>query len=126
MKKEDFENDKVTEDKIPLNKKNLKFILAIITFTVLLNWTVNHAAAFSDVVKWISDLLSPFIIGACIAFIINTILRPIEKLWDKVPEKKRTKLFEKAKRPVCLAFSTLVVFGVVFAFFFIKNSYKII
>lgn len=118
MKKEDFNENKDIEEKIPLNKKTLKFVLAIITFTVLLNWTLNHTSAFSDVIKSVSDLLSPFIIGACFAFIINTILRPIEKLWDRVPKKKRTKLFDKAKRPVCLTFSTLLVFGVVFAILF--------
>lgn len=118
MRKEDFNNNKDTEEKIPLNKKTLTFIFAIITFTVLLNWTVNHAATFSDVVKSVGNLLSPFFIGACIAFIINTVLRPVEKLWDKVPKKKRTKMFDKAKRPVCLAFSALVVFGVVFAVLF--------
>ena len=118
MRKEDFNNNKDTEEKIPLNKKTLTFIFAIITFTVLLNWTVNHAATFSDVVKSVGNLLSPFFVGACIAFIINTVLRPVEKLWDKVPKKKRTKMFDKAKRPVCLAFSALVVFGVVFAVLF--------
>lgn len=118
MKKDDFNENRNTEEKIPLNKKTLKFVLAIITFTVLLNWTLNHTAEFSDVIKSVSGLLSPFIIGACLAFIINTILRPIEKLWDRVPKKKRTKLFDKAKRPVCLTFSTLLVFGVVFAVLF--------
>lgn len=118
MKKDDLNENRNTEEKIPLNKKTLKFILAIITFTVLLNWSINHASAFSEVISGIIDLLSPFIIGACLAFIINTIMRPVEKLWAKVPLKRRTKLFDKAKRPVCLTFSALVVFGAVFAILF--------
>lgn len=118
MKKDDLNENRNTEEKIPLNKKTLKFILVIITFTVLLNWSINHASAFSEVISGIIDLLSPFTIGACLAFIINTIMRPVEKLWEKVPLKRRTKLFDKAKRPVCLTFSALVVFGAVFAILF--------
>lgn len=119
MKKDDFnENKNTEEEKIPLNKKTMKFILIIITFTVLLSWVLNHTSAFSGVISGVLSLLSPFLIGACLAFIINTVLRPLEKLWEKVPEKKRTKLFSKAKRPVCLTFSTLIVFGAVFAILF--------
>lgn len=111
-------NENNNNEKFPFNKKTLKFILIIITFTLVLSWCLNHTDAFKDVISDVLGLFSPFITGACIAFIINTILRPIETLWDKVPEKFRTKHFEKAKRPVCLTFSVLVVFGVVFAILF--------
>lgn len=119
MKKDDFnENKSHEEEKIPLNKKTLKFVLTIITFTLLLSWVLNHTSSFTGILGNILSLLSPFLIGACLAFVINTILKPLEKLWEKVPEKKRTKYFEKAKRPVCLAFSTIIVFGAVFAILF--------
>ncbi len=119
MKKDDFnENKSQEEEKIPLNKKTMKFILTIVTFTLLLSWILNHTSSFTGIIGNILSLLSPFLIGACLAFIINTILKPLEKLWDKVPQKKRTKLFSKAKRPVCLTFSTLIVFGVVFLVLF--------
>ncbi len=119
MKKDDLnENKTPSEPKFEFNKKNIKAILIIITFTVLLSWGVNHAASFAEVIKNILSLLSPFLTGACIAFVINTILSPLEKLWDKVPQKRRTKLFNKAKRPVCLTFSALVVIGVIFAILF--------
>lgn len=119
MKKDDFnENKSHEEEKIPLNKKTLKFVLTIITFTLLLSWVLNHTSSFTGILGNILSLLSPFLIGACLAFVINTILKPLEKLWEKVPEKKRTKYFDKAKRPVCLAFSTIIVFGAVFAILF--------
>ncbi|MBE6756831.1 MAG: AI-2E family transporter [Ruminococcaceae bacterium] len=119
MKKDDFnENKNHEEEKIPLNKKTLKFVLTIITFTLLLSWVLNHTSSFTGILGNILSLLSPFLIGACLAFVINTILKPLEKLWEKVPKKKRTKYFDKAKRPVCLAFSTIIVFGAVFAILF--------
>lgn len=119
MKKDDFnENKNQEEEKIPLNKKTMRFILTIVTFTLLLSWVLNHTSSFTGILGSFLSLLSPFLIGACLAFIINTLLKPLEKLWDKVPQKKRTKLFSKAKRPVCLTFSTLIVFGVVFLVLF--------
>ena len=119
MKKDDLnENKNQEEEKIPLNKKTMKFILTIVTFTLLLSWILNHTSSFTGIIGSILSLLSPFLIGACLAFIINTILKPLEKLWERVPLKKRTKLFSKAKRPVCLIFSTLTVFGVVFLVLF--------
>ncbi len=119
MKKEDLNEKKTNEEgKIPLNRKTMKFILTIVTFTLLLSWVLNHTSSFTGIIGNVFSLLSPFLIGACLAFIINTVLKPLEKLWDKVPEKKRTKLFAKAKRPVCLIFSTLIVFGAVFFILF--------
>lgn len=119
MKKDDFnENPNHESDKIPLNKKTMKFILTIVTFTLLLSWVLNHTSSFTGILEKILSLLSPFLTGACFAFIINTILKPLEKLWEKVPMKRRTKYFDKAKRPVCLTFSTIIVFGAVFAILF--------
>ena len=118
MKNDDLNENKNSGGKIPLNKKTLKFVLIVVTFTLVLSWCLNHSDAFQGVISDILGLFSPFFAGACIAFIINTVLRPIENLWDKVPKKFRTKHFDKAKRPVCLTFSILVVLGTVFAILF--------
>ncbi len=118
MKNDDLNENKNGGGKIPLNKKTLKFVLIVVTFTLVLSWCLNHSDAFQGVISDILGLFSPFFAGACIAFIINTVLRPIENLWDKVPKKFRTKHFDKAKRPVCLTFSILVVLGTVFAILF--------
>lgn len=120
MKREELSEKKENkeEERIPLNKKTMRFILTIVAFGILLNWILNHITDFAGIVDNIYKLTAPFLIGACLAFVVNTVLRPLEKLWEKVPEKKRTRLFDKAKRPVCLTFSTLIVFGAVFAILF--------
>ena len=103
---------------IPVNKKLLRYVLLVITFTFVLFWiATNGDKAFSAIEKVIT-LFSPFLVGLCLAFVINTILVPLEKLWDKIPSKKGIKIKEKLKRPVCLILSTLVVVGVVFAIIF--------
>ena len=119
MKKDDFnDNRQDNEERFTLNKKTVRYVLGVVAFTLVLSWILNHSADFSVLIQKILALFNPFLTGACFAFIINTVLRPLEKLWDKVPDKKRTKLFNKAKRPVCLAMSTFVVFGAVFAVIF--------
>ncbi len=119
MKKDDFnENKNGADERFPLNKKTLKFILIIVSFTLVLSWVLNHTSSFTGILSNILALFSPFLTGACLAFIINTILKPIEKLWEKVPEKRRTKHFDKVKRPLCLTFSAIIVFGAVFSILF--------
>lgn len=115
MKKDDFnENKNSDNEKIPLNGKTMKFFLIIVAFAIFFSWILNHTSSFAGIISSAFSLLSPFLIGACLAFIINTLLKPLEKLWEKVPSEKRTRHFKKAKRPVCLTLSTLIVFGAVF------------
>ncbi len=58
--------------------------------------------------------------GLVIAFLMNIILRPLERLWKKTEPKKRGKsLHAKLMRPVCIVFSLIIIFGVIFAVIFI-------
>ncbi len=96
-----------------LNKEYLKPILFIITFSLVLYYILkNFALVLSLLGKFIS-ILSPFIIGFCIAFIINMALRPIEGLWDRLFETK------KGRRPICLILSLLFVLGIILAIFLV-------
>lgn len=112
------ENDKEQYIIIPFNKKLLKYVFLIITFTFVLFWIATNAEKAIGVIEKIITLFSPFLVGLCLAFIINTILVPFEKIWDKIPSKKGGKVRDKLKRPVCLILSTLIVVGVVFAIIF--------
>ena len=112
------ENDKEQYIIIPFNKKLLKYVFLIITFTFILFWIATNAEKAIGVIEKIITLFSPFLVGLCLAFIINTILVPFEKIWDKIPSKKGGKVRDKLKRPVCLILSTLIVVGVVFAIIF--------
>ena len=103
---------------IPVNKKIMKYVLLIITFTFVMYWAATNTDTLVGMVEKILSLFSPFLIGLCLAFIINTILSPLEKMWDKIWKKRKGKIKDKLKRPVCLVFSTLIVFGVVFAIIF--------
>ena len=119
----DSDTDKQINEKdqyvvIPFNKKFLKYVLLVITFTIFLFWVATNADKAFGAVEKVVTLFSPFLVGLCLAFIINTLLVPFEKIWDKIPSKKGGKVKAKLKRPVCLILSTLIVIGAVFAIIF--------
>lgn len=102
-----------------LSKKTVKRILLIITFTVLLIWAIyNHKLLFKYIGELYS-LISPFVIGLCIAYVVNVIMRPIERLWMKLLSKCKGKWVEKMKCPICLLLSILLVIGIILAVIFI-------
>lgn len=102
-----------------LSKKTVKRILLIITFTVLLIWAIYNHKLLLKYIGELYSLISPFVIGLCIAYVVNVIMRPIERLWMKLLSKCKGKWVEKMKRPICLLLSILLVIGVILAVVFI-------
>ena len=101
--------------KLELNKRSVKRILLIITFTVLLIWGVYNHKQLGEILLGIYSLISPFVIGLCIAYIVNVLLRPVENLWMKLLNKRKGKWPEKLKRPLCLLLTILLVIGIILA-----------
>ena len=100
------------------DKKHLvQLILAIITFTVLLIFVVNHLHIISGFFGMVFSVLLPFLIGCGIAFVLNIPMRGIEQGIFK-NEKNRLYRF---RRPIsmvltyiaALLFIALVLFVVV-------------
>lgn len=100
-----------------LDNKNIKKILLIITFTVLLYGGLQNFSAVKGVAGNILGIIAPFILGLCIAFIINMLMRALEDKWDKIlkakKDKKKGKWNVKLKRPVCLILSIIIILGVI-------------
>lgn len=86
-----------------LNKKNIKTIMLLITFTVALVFAFLNIPFFMGVISKIITLLFPFILGLCIAFVLNV---PMSLFEDKLLKKiKNTKL----KRIISIILSLLLV-----------------
>ena len=81
--------------------------MLIITFTVLLIWAIYNHKLLLKYIGELYSLISPFVIGLCIAYVVNVIMRPIERLWMKLLSKCKGKWVEKMKRPICLLLSIL-------------------
>ncbi|WP_099204165.1 AI-2E family transporter [Scatolibacter rhodanostii] len=70
-----------------LNKDNMKKILFIISFGLILFWVLSHTSVVVSVITNLLTILQPFLLGLSLAFILNVLLRPIEKLWDWIASK---------------------------------------
>ena len=102
-----------------LNKKNIKRILLLVACAIILYWALNNLSTLGKLLGSFFSLFSPLLIGAGIAYVMNLLLKAIERLWDmalkKAPELWRVKL----KRPICLTATMLLFLGIIFAIFFI-------
>lgn len=91
-----------------LSKKNVKTILGIITFGILLFSATQHLSAVGAFLSGIFKIIAPLIVGLCIAFILNIIMSVLEnKVWAFMGRSKKA-FARKMKRPVSLI-STLVL-----------------
>ena len=102
-----------------LNKKNIKRILLLVACSIILYWALNNLSTLGTLLGSSFSLFSPLLIGAGIAYVMNLLLKALERLWDmalkKAPELWRVKL----KRPICLTATILLFLGIIFAIFFI-------
>ena len=62
-----------------IEKKTLTRIFVGVAFCIILYWILNETERVKNVIAVISGILSPFAIGAALAFIINVPMRFFEK-----------------------------------------------
>ena len=90
-----------------LNKNNIKKILGIITFTLVLLALLMNMGAVGSWMVFMWGILFPFVLGGAIAFILNLPMAAIEnRLFSKAKNRKTA-------RPVSLVLSILCVFAVI-------------
>lgn len=102
-----------------LSKKTVRRIMLLITFTVLIIWCVYNHKMLLGYIGDLYSIVSPFVTGLCIAFVVNVLLRPLERLWLRLFANKKGNWVKKLKRPVCLVLSILLVIGIILAVVFI-------
>ncbi len=103
-----------------LNKENIKRIIFIIVISLVIFWGLNHYNIILNGVSYGISILFPFILGLCIAFVVNVILRIVESVWDYIfKNKNNIKTKGSLKRAVCVCISFLFVFSVLFIVIFI-------
>ena len=84
-------------------------LLAVIIFIWVL-WRYEAALAL---LGFFCNLIMPFIIGGCLAFIVNVPLVHVERLWQKLFARFSSDWPQKIKRPVCLIFTLTLIIGIV-------------
>ena len=97
---------------LELNKRNIKRIMLLIAFAALLYWGLNNLSWLSGILSGLLNLLSPLLLGICIAFVLNLMM-------DRALAKWSSPWRGKLKRPVCLTLTMVLFVGIIFAIFFI-------
>lgn len=93
-----------------LSKKTMQRLALLITFTLLLYWALTHTARAVQLVSTVLALITPFLLGACIAYVLNLLLRALERGYDRLLPR-----YVKARRGVCIVLSLLIVLDIVLA-----------
>lgn len=92
-----------------MGRKNLLPLLSIILFIWIL-WRFEAALALMG---FFFNLTMPFIVGCCLAFIINVPLVHIETLWQKSFAHVKSNWPRKLQRSVCLITTIAIIIGIV-------------
>ena len=97
-----------------LDKSTIRYIIGALLLMILFAWALTNLDAVMNFLRKTISLFSPFLIGGGIAFLMNVILNPLERCWNRVCKKAPAKL----ARPLCLALSAILVIGILFAVVF--------
>ena len=77
-------------------------------FAIALIWALWNYSVSLELLGKIYNILLPFIIGGCMAFIVNVLMNQLERIWRRVFKHGVVTRFE---RPVCLVASLVIIFG---------------
>ena len=88
--------------------KNKRSLLIIITCGILFYWGLNHLSVFLGILKQLLGVVSPFLMGGAIAFVLNVPMKNIEKRLLSVFKEKKMLL-----RAVSILASFLLALGIV-------------
>lgn len=115
-----------------LDKQTIKKIIGLISFAILLSWGLKNTEFIKSLIALALGLLQPFLIGGVIAFVVNVPMRALENTCFIKPYQKRLAaqaaakpagkgskvpakppIWYRAKRPLSLILSLLLVIGII-------------
>ena len=80
----------------------------LLAFAIVLIWALWNYNASLHLLGGLYHMLLPFIIGACMAFIVNVLMTKLEVYWRRYLKHSVVSRFE---RPVCLLLSLVLIIG---------------
>lgn len=80
----------------------------LLAFAIVLIWALWNYSASLHLLGGLYHMLLPFIIGACMAFIVNVLMTKLEVYWRRYLKHSVVSRFE---RPVCLLLSLVLIIG---------------
>lgn len=85
----------------------------IVTYTIIIAYVIFNFKNIISGGKNAIGIISPFIIGIAIAFILNLVMRIFEERVFKVLDSKRYSKYSSLKRPLSVALTFVVVFDAI-------------
>lgn len=93
-----------------LNKENIKKIMKIIAFALILYFILKNIGAVVSAFSGLIEILFPFIVGAGIAFVVNIPMSFFEKKLFKPKKLQNGKIKQsKLKRPISIVLSFILI-----------------
>lgn len=80
----------------------------LLAFAIVLIWALWNYSASLHLLDGLYHMLLPFIIGGCMAFIVNVLMTKLEVYWRRYLKYSVVSRFE---RPVCLLLSLVLIIG---------------
>ena len=80
----------------------------LLAFAIVLIWVLWNYSASLHLLGGLYHMMLPFIIGACMAFIVNVLMTKLEVYWRRYLKHSVVSRFE---RPVCLLLSLVLIIG---------------
>lgn len=101
------------------SKKNIKIILGIITFGIVLFSISQNLTAVVGFLSGVLKILAPIIVGFCLAFILNILMNFFEKKVFKSIGKSKKRVVHGALRPISLISTIITTLGFIVLLMFI-------
>lgn len=96
-----------------LSKEKMKKMALLIVMAILVYNGVKHIDVVLDCIIKLLGLVFPFIIGGCVAFVLNVPMSAIERHVFERYHGKHQKLVSKIKRPLSFFMAVILVVGVI-------------
>lgn len=90
------------------NKKETKKWIMLIMIAIIGYWSINNLSTLGSVIGKIFDIIFPFVLGGCLAFILNIPMNFFEKKLTKV-KKNNKKKKSKGIRIIAIIFAIFVI-----------------
>lgn len=102
-----------------LNKENMRKIRELILFTIVVLIALWKYTLVIDILKFLFQIILPFLVGGAIAFVLNVPMNFIEEKLFRNRRAKESKLAQKISRPVSLAITIFLLIGIVVLVMFV-------
>lgn len=108
-----------SEVHMELNQENIRKIKEIILFTAVIIVCLWKYETVLDILFFVLNILTPFILGGAIAFVLNVPMNFVQRHLFDEERIKKSKVLQKMARPVSMILVLIAVFGIVAIIMFI-------